>query len=90
VRPGDRVDVHATFATGQPYTETVVAGAEVLTVVSAGSVDTESPPGGTLLILVGPESAERIAFARAFADLSVALVSAADAGALGDDVEGEA
>jgi pilus assembly protein CpaB len=90
VRPGDRVDVHATFATGQPYTETVVAEAEVLTVVSAGSVDTESPQGGTLLILVGPESAERLAFARAFADLSVALVSAADAGALGDEVEGEA
>jgi pilus assembly protein CpaB len=91
VRPGDRVDVHATFATGQPHTETVVAGAEVLTVASAGSVGTEtSQGGGTLLILVGPESAERLAFARAFADLSVALVSAADTGAFGDDAEGEA
>jgi pilus assembly protein CpaB len=91
VHPGDRVDVHATFATGQPYTETVVAGAEVLTVASAGSVGTEpSQGGGTLLILVGPESAERLAFARAFADLSVALVSAADAGAFGDGGEGEA
>ena len=90
VRPGDRVDVHATFATGQPHTETVVAGAEVLTVASAGSVGTEASQGGTLLILVGPESAERLAFARAFADLSVALVSAADSGAFGEDGEGEA
>lgn len=90
VRPGDRVDVHATFATGQPYTETVVTGAEVLTVASAGSAGSEPSQGGTLLILVGPESAERLAFARAFADLSVALVSAADAGAIGDDDEGEA
>jgi pilus assembly protein CpaB len=90
VRPGDRVDVHATFATGQPHTETVVAGAEVLTVTSAGPVGAEPSQGGTLLILVGPESAERLAFARAFADLSVALVSAADAGAFGDDGEGEA
>jgi pilus assembly protein CpaB len=91
VRPGDRVDVHATFATGQPYTETIVSGAEVLTVASAGSAGSEPSQGGTLLILVGPESAERLAFARAFADLSVALVSAADAGAIdGDHGEGEA
>ncbi|HKX25870.1 MAG TPA: Flp pilus assembly protein CpaB, partial [Actinomycetota bacterium] len=90
VRPGDRVDVHATFGTGQPYTETVVTGAEVLTVASTGSVGTEPSPGGTLLILVGPESAERLAFARAFADLSVALVSAADVPTLGDDDQGEA
>jgi hypothetical protein len=30
------------------------------------------------MVLVGPESAERLAFARSFADLSVALVSAED------------
>jgi pilus assembly protein CpaB len=78
LRAGDRVDIHATFASGGSHTETVVAGAEVLTVLPG------TDPGGTgavtLIVLVGPESAERLAFARTFADLSVALVSASDGG----------
>jgi Flp pilus assembly protein CpaB len=77
IRSGDRVDVHATFATGDAHTETVVAGAEVLSVLPAGP-DDAGASGVTLLILVGPESAERLAFARTFADLSVALVSPED------------
>jgi pilus assembly protein CpaB len=75
VVPGDLVEVHATYATGQPYTETIVTGAEVLTVLSASSFREEGSAPATLLILVGPEAAERLAHARAFADLSIALVS---------------
>lgn len=78
VLPGDRVDVHATFATGQPHTETVVAGAEVLSVLETGLAGAEGSAAVTLLVLVGPESAERLAFARTFADLSIALVSSQD------------
>jgi pilus assembly protein CpaB len=72
VVPGDRVDVLATFATGQPYTETVVSGAEVLR-VTAGAAPDDLGAAATLLLLVGPEDAERVAYARSFADLSVAI-----------------
>jgi Flp pilus assembly protein CpaB len=61
----------ATYATGQPYTETVVEAAEVL-LVRPSSGDGFGQ-GATLLLLVGPETAERLAYARAFADLAVAL-----------------
>lgn len=79
VRAGDRVDVLATFATGGAHTETVVPGAEVVSVLSAGSAETGEQSTVTLILLVGPESAEALAFARTFADLSVALVSPEDA-----------
>lgn len=76
VRPGDRVDVLATYATGQPHTETVVTGAGIVSVLPSGSVQ---GGGVTLIILVGPESAERLAFARTFADLTVAIAPPVDA-----------
>jgi len=70
---GDRVDVLATFASGQqPHTETVVEGAEVLSVVTAAGLE-ESAGASTLVLLVTPDVAERLAFARAFADLAVAV-----------------
>jgi pilus assembly protein CpaB len=75
IRPGDRIEVHATFASGQPHTETVVTGAEVVSVLEAASFGSETPGGPVLVILVGPETAERLAFARTFADLSVAVVA---------------
>jgi pilus assembly protein CpaB len=72
--PGDRVDVLGTFATGQPHTETVVSGAEVLK-VATGSGPDDLGAATTLLLLVGPEDAERLAYARSFADLSVAIAA---------------
>lgn len=71
VAPGDRVDILATYASGQPYTETVVEAVEVL-MVRPASGDSFGE-AATLVLLVAPETAERLAFARAFADLSVAL-----------------
>lgn len=71
---GDRVDVLATYAAGRPYTETVVEAAEVLQVLEATAV--EHGTATALLLLVTPETAERIAYARAFADLSVAIAPA--------------
>jgi pilus assembly protein CpaB len=71
VAPGDRVDVLATFATGRPHTETVVEAAEVLLVRTAsGDAFGEA---ATLVLLVAPDTAARLAYARAFADLAVAL-----------------
>jgi pilus assembly protein CpaB len=78
LRPGDRVDVLATFATGGAHTETVVPGAEIVTVLPGETGDAGGPGTVTLILLVGPESAEALAFARTFADLSVALVSPDD------------
>lgn len=69
--PGDRVDVLATYPTGQPYTETVAAGAEVLLVLGGGPGNVEA--GATVVLLVGPETAERLAHATAFAEITLAV-----------------
>jgi pilus assembly protein CpaB len=72
VASGDRVDVLATYATGPPHTETVVEAAEVL-LVRAASAGDGFGEASTLVLLVDPETASRVAHARAFAELSVAL-----------------
>ena len=85
VIPGDRVDVLATFGSGQPHTETVVEAVEVLLVMSSnGSHDTSgvgldaeaagASAATTLILLVAPDQEERLAFARAFASLEVTIV----------------
>ena len=86
VQPGDRVDVLATFNSGTPHTEEVVTEVEVLFVLGQtgprppGTQDTGldalAEGGGgqtTLLLLVGPDQEGRLAFARAFASLEVAI-----------------
>ena len=70
--PGDRVDVIATYAGGQPHAETVLEAAEVVTTRNEGDV---TGAGSTVVLLAAPEDAERLAFARSFAELSVAVVS---------------
>lgn len=80
IRAGDRVDVLATYGGGRAYTETVATSLEVIRVLTstgtapgtAGSVaGVTSSPGPNLVVLVGPDLAERIAFARAFGQISV-------------------
>jgi Flp pilus assembly protein CpaB len=85
VIPGDRVDVVATYASGQPHSEVAAEGIEVLFVLgpSAGSsaggglgLDAEAAGAEratTLILLVSPDQEERLAFARAFANLEVAI-----------------
>jgi Flp pilus assembly protein CpaB len=85
VRPGDRVDVLATFAGGQPHTETVATDVEILTVLAAttgqplgglgdaGGVSEAEPAPLDLVLLVRPDEAEQLAYARAFADLSLSV-----------------
>lgn len=74
VVPGDHVDLLATYAAGRPHTETLLEGVEVLRVLEAPSL--EGVTAATLLLLVTPDAAERIAYAKAFADLSVTVVPA--------------
>jgi Flp pilus assembly protein CpaB len=88
VSPGDLVDVLATYATGDAHTETVVAAVRVLMVVGegAGAISGGAPDalgadaaasgatgGPTLILLVSPDQEEHLAYARAFADLAVAI-----------------
>ncbi len=78
VRAGDRVDLLATFGGGRPYTQAVVTAAEVLRVLSSGDAvaGVTSSAGVQLVLLVGPEDAERIAYAKTFAQLEVTIVAA--------------
>jgi pilus assembly protein CpaB len=75
VRPGDRVDVLATFGGPRPYTDTVASGLEVLAVVEPDgrTFGAGGAGGSSLVLLVGPEMAEELAYASAFADLAVAV-----------------
>ncbi len=87
VRAGDRVDVLATFGGGRPHTETVATGLQVLMVLRAGydagptAVAGTSAAGPSLVVLASPDEVEQLAYARAFAQLAVAIVSAGDAAA---------
>lgn len=73
LRAGDLVDVLATFGGPHPYTETVADGLEVLAI--AEGTEAIGGPGGeaSLLVLVDPDAAERLAYATAYADLAVAI-----------------
>lgn len=84
VKPGDLVDVIATFGGGGAHTEVAGEAMEVLAVDRAGGGASfgAAPAGGTggvgLVLLVTPADAERLAFASAFATLSVAVRSPDD------------
>jgi len=79
VEPGDLVDVIATFGGGGAHTEVAGEAIEVLAVDrgggggSFGAAATPSSGGIGLVLLVTPTDAERLAFASAFATLSIAV-----------------
>jgi pilus assembly protein CpaB len=82
VRSGDHVDVLATFGGGQPHTETVGTGFEVIGLTTMDPRATIGTPadgaGSTLTLLVPPDGAEQLAFASAFADLSISVIGQED------------
>jgi pilus assembly protein CpaB len=71
---GDRVDVLATYPT-RPFAETVAEGVEVLGVARAGPSGEFGGPGSVLL-LVSPDVAGRLAHARSFAEIALAIAPA--------------
>jgi len=81
IRAGDRVDVLATFPGPHAHTETVASGLEVLRMLPSGSstgpslgTSPSNSAGGVLLMLLStPDQAEQLAYAQAFADVSVTL-----------------
>jgi pilus assembly protein CpaB len=78
-KPGDLVDVIATFGGGGAHTEVAGEGLEVLAVDRGGGPGTfgaaTAPTSGGvgLMLLVTPTDAETLAFASAFATLSIAV-----------------
>jgi Flp pilus assembly protein CpaB len=79
IRAGDHVDVLATFPGARAHVETVATGLEVLAVVPSSSGASGSNQGGAsdagadLLVLVEPSQAQQLAYAKAFAAVSIAL-----------------
>ena len=79
---GDRVDVLATYGGDRPHTETVAAGLEIARVLrsdaatSALGAGTSTASTPSLVLLVTPDVAERLAYAKAFADLDVSIAGA--------------
>jgi pilus assembly protein CpaB len=85
VKPGDLIDVIATFGGGGAHTEVAGEGLEVLAVDRGGGPGTfgaaTAPTSGGvgLMLLVTPTDAETLAFASAFATLSIAVRGPDDA-----------
>ena len=75
VEPGDRVDVIATFGGPHPYTDTVGSGLQILSIVEqdAGTFQAGGATGPSLVLLVSPETAEQLASATAFGQLTVTI-----------------
>jgi pilus assembly protein CpaB len=81
IRAGDLVDVLATFGGHHPHTETVAENVEVLLVIAPSSIPSGGIGGGgspTLVLAATPELSQRLAYAVAFATLSVAVRPAED------------
>jgi pilus assembly protein CpaB len=78
VQPGDLIDVIAIFGGGGAHTEVTGEGIEVLAVDRGGggafgAAAAPSSEGVGIVLLVTPTDAERLAFASAFATLSIAV-----------------
>jgi pilus assembly protein CpaB len=72
---GDRVDVLATYPT-RPFAETVAESAEVLSVARTSSSGEFAGGPGSVLLLVSPDVAGRLAHARSFAEIALAIAPA--------------
>jgi Flp pilus assembly protein CpaB len=81
VRAGDAVDVFGSFGGAQPHVETVAEGAEIGQVLAAApaTVSDAAAPGPSIVLWVDPSTAGRLAFAAAFATLTVAVTGTDDA-----------
>jgi pilus assembly protein CpaB len=76
VHAGDRVDVLATFGGPHPHTETVASGLEVLMVLAGDEGDpalSSSSDSPSLVLLVDPDVAERLAYAASFGTFSISI-----------------
>ncbi|MEO8475917.1 MAG: SAF domain-containing protein [Actinomycetota bacterium] len=74
---GDRITLYATFGGRSPHTETVATGIEVVRILPAGDAGTipgvDGGGGDPLVVVVDTVDAERIAYAAAFATISLGV-----------------
>jgi Flp pilus assembly protein CpaB len=77
VAPGDRITLFATFGGRSPHTETVATSVEVVRILPVGDAGAipgvEGGGGDPLVVIVDAVAAERIAYAAAFATISIAV-----------------
>jgi Flp pilus assembly protein CpaB len=78
VTAGDRVDVVATSGGPHPYSETVASDLEVLSTGTDadGAIAANGDGSVSLVLLVTADTAERLAYATAYADLAVSIAPA--------------
>ena len=81
IRAGDRVEVYATYGGGQPHTELVASGLEVVRILTEGTTGASGISGTTttdsgigLVLLVDGDAAARLAYARAFGQLQIGIL----------------
>jgi hypothetical protein len=81
IRAGDRVAVYATYGGGRPHTELVASGLEVVRILTEGAAGEEGigasitgDTGVALVLLVDGDAAARLAYARAFGQLQIAIL----------------
>jgi Flp pilus assembly protein CpaB len=81
LRAGDRVEVYATYGGGRPHTELVASALEVVQTMAEGAASgggiggaTTGDEGVSLVLLVDGDAAARLAYARAFGQLQIAIL----------------
>jgi pilus assembly protein CpaB len=81
LRAGDRVEVYATYGGGRPHTELVASDLEIVRILTEGATSGNGIPGTAtgdtgvaLVLLVDGDAASRLAYARAFGQLQIAIL----------------
>ncbi len=81
LRAGDRVEVFATYGGGRPHTELVATDLEVVRILSDAAAEpgiggaTTGDAGVTLVLLVDSDAAARLAYAKTFGQLQIAILA---------------
>jgi Flp pilus assembly protein CpaB len=81
LRAGDRVEVFATYGGGRPHTELVATDLEVVRILSEAAAEpgiggaTTGDAGVTLVLLVDGDAAARLAYAKTFGQLQIAILA---------------
>jgi pilus assembly protein CpaB len=78
---GDHVDVLSTFGGGQPHTETTASALEVIATASAPGASSQlsaerDASATSITVLATPSEAESLAYASAFATVTVSVIGA--------------
>jgi pilus assembly protein CpaB len=80
LRAGDRIEVFATYGGGRPHTELVATDLEVVRILNGGVTEpgiggaTTGDEGVSLVLLVDGDAASRLAYAKTFGQLQIAIL----------------